>query len=63
MRDRERGRAILNDGFLDDETYALIQRSVPIATVDLLCLFEDRDSKPLLLIERDDGHGDPACST
>lgn len=59
MRDRERGRAVLNSGFLDDETYALIQRSVPIATVDLLCLFSDRSERPLLLIERADGHGQP----
>jgi len=49
----------VSDGFLDDETYALVQHSVPIATVDLLCLFEDRDDEPLLLIERSDGHGTP----
>jgi len=50
----------VSDGFLDDETYGLVQRSVPIATVDVLCIFEDRDDgKPLLLIERDDGHGNP----
>ena len=52
---------VSDDGFLDPETYALMQRSVPIATVDLLCLFAVRREAPLLLIERDDGHGSRGC--
>lgn len=49
-------------GYLDDDTYALIRRSVPIVTVDLVCLFEDRPAAPLLLIERLDGHGRSALN-
>lgn len=51
----------MRDGYLDDETYGLIQRSVPICTVDLLCMFTDREIAPMLLIERDDGHGHPGA--
>ncbi len=49
----------MSDGHLDDETYALVQGSVPIATVDVLCVFIDRDVDQLLLIQRADGHGNP----
>lgn len=51
----------MSDGYLDEKTYGLIRRSVPICTVDLLCVFPDRKTAPLLLIERDDGHGRPGA--
>ena len=46
-------------GFLEAEAYELIRRSVPIATVDLLCVFAGHEERSLLLIEREDGLGRP----
>jgi ADP-ribose pyrophosphatase YjhB (NUDIX family) len=46
--------------YLDPERFAQVQREVPIACVDLLCIFDQRaegGEPALLLIERSDGAG------
>jgi ADP-ribose pyrophosphatase YjhB (NUDIX family) len=46
--------------YLDADRFAQVQREVPIACVDLLCVFDQRDERgepALLLIERSDAAG------